>query len=635
MKTLKSLSPMARLCLVMLAFIGLYWGCDQSVPEKNKTELTIKDSSEIAKVDKKFDQAMELDNQGKYAEALQLCLAILDEYDKINEKNSVARTYNFIGVLYLRQENDKSALDYFKKSLLMREEILRKNPEDKICQKGKSITLNNIGLLYDRQDQYETAIFYYKGAYKSAESLGDTKDLSLYCNNLGSAYRNLEDYQNSYLYLEKGLKIKREIKDSIGEAVILMNIGITQKKERKFSDSFSNLHRALEIAIVVGNKNLQTEIYTNLAETYATSGNYSKAYDYHRRYSELKENIVNEESTQQVAEMQTKYETEKKEQQIQVLNKDNELQEVKLGRQKITIIAIILFAFIVIIVAIWFFRMYRTSHRKSAIISEQKKEVEKQKGLVDEKNKEMTDSINYASRIQRAMLPKVADIQSALPESFVFYQPKDIVSGDFYWFQKVGDAVFIAAADCTGHGVPGALTSAFCNSALNDAIAITQNPAEMLGFVNNFVKSALKQTDGETKDGMDIALVKITGKTLEYSAANRPLYIVRNGKNEVEETKADKTAIGGFTEDNYRFKLHTLSNMENGDRFYLSSDGFADQFGGPKGKKVTTKHFKEILVSSKDLPIAQQKKMLENFMRDWMPDSHEQVDDFLVIGVEM
>ena len=635
MKTLKSKSPMARLCLVIMAFIGLYiWGCDQSVPEKVKTEFTAQDSTEISKADAKLELGSQLDDQGKYADALQNYLEALVVYEKLDKKNAIAKTYNLIGIIYFRQNKLNFALDYFLKSYKLLTKILENNPMDSICRNDSHKTLNNVGMVFAQQENNKKAILYYDEALKIAEKIGDKKSISLYCNNLGSAYRNIDDYQNSYHYLREALQTKKEIGDKEGESRVLLSIGVNKKEEHQFNEALGYFSQSMAIAQKINDKNLENGILQNLSETYAGMGNYPKAYEYHVRFKGQSDSLLNTEATGQMAEMATKYETEKKEQQIQVLNKDKEVQDERLGRQKITIIAIILFALIVIIVAIWFFRMYRTSRRKSIIIDLQKKEVEKQKGIVDEKNKEMTDSINYASRIQRAMLPKIADITSALPKSFVFYQPKDIVSGDFYWFQKVGDAIFIAAADCTGHGVPGALTSAFCNSALNDAIQITQDPAEMLSLVNNFVKSALRQSDGETKDGMDIALVKIKGQTLEYSAANRPIYVIRNGKNEVEEIKADKTAIGGFTQDDYRFKKHELSFEEN-DRFYLASDGFADQFGGPKGKKVTTKQFKEILVSLGEMPMEKQKEKLEKFMAGWMPDTHEQVDDFLVIGVRM
>jgi len=628
MKTPKSQSPMTGLCLVIMAIIGLYiWGCDQSVPEKVKTELTTKDSSEISKADAKLELGSKLDDQGKYAEALQNYLDALSVYEKLDEENAIAKTYNLIGIIYARQGNNKLALDYFLKDVSIRNKILENNPNDSICQNDRRKTLNNIGIILEQQTEYRKAITYYSEALQIAEKYENKKSTALYCNNIGSAYRNLGDYNNSYYYFEKGIKIARQNGNKDTEARLLLGLGINLKEKQNFQKALSNLTDALKISLEIKDKNLEKEIYDNLSETYAEMGNFPKAYKYHVIFKEKSDTLLNTEGTQQVAEMQTKYETVKKEQQIQGLNKDKEIQDVKLGRQKMTIIAIILFALIVIIVAIWFFRMYRTSRRKSVIIAEQKK-------VVDEKNKEMTDSINYASRIQRAMLPKVADIKSALPESFLFYQPKDIVSGDFYWFQKIGDAVFIAAADCTGHGVPGALTSSFCNNALNDAIKITQNPAEILSLVNNFVKGALKQTDGETKDGMDIALVKITGKTLEYSGANRPFYLVRNGSKELEETKADKTAIGGFTADDYRFKLHVFEKNQ-GDRFYIASDGFADQFGGPKGKKVTTKRFKEFLISIDHLPMEKQMEQLEIFMRVWMPDPHEQVDDFLVIGVKL
>ncbi len=623
-------NPLLQRVILCLGVVLTIWGCD-NVPQKsvNKVSL-IKDSTVIAKANAKFELGMKFDDQGKYADALKNYLEALTVYEKLDEKNSVARIYNAIGVLNVNQSNDKLALGNFLKSITIREKILENNPNDTICQKGRASTINNIGMIFDKQGNYKQALNYFGDALKIAEKLNNKKSVSLYCNNFGNVYRKLGDYRNSLFYLIKGLKIKREIGDKIGEARVLVNIGAVQSDKHKFVDALSNFEESFKIIKQIGDKNLETEIYFNLARTYAGIGNYVKAFEYHQKYSEFKESIVNEESTLQFAEMATKYETEKKQAQI-------EIQGIKLGQQKFVIFIIAGIVVVVIFFAFWFFRTSQKERKAKRIISAQKVEVEKQK-------KEITDSINYSKRIQQAMLPKLEDIKSDLPESFVFYQPKDIVSGDFYWFQKVGDDVFIAAADCTGHGVPGAFTSALCSTALDEAVRVTQNPAEILEFVNRWIKRTLKQTGGETRDGMDIALVKITrSNIIQYAGANRPLYILRNNAKEVEEIKADKTAIGGFTEDDYRFTSH-VRTLESGENFYISSDGFADQFGGPKGKKVTTKQFKEKLLSIQALPMEKQNEELEDFMRKWRwkseggehnKDSHEQVDDFLVIGVKM
>lgn len=278
-------------------------------------------------------------------------------------------------------------------------------------------------------------------------------------------------------------------------------------------------------------------------------------------------------------------------------------------------------------------------------VEEQKEEIILQKEIVEEKNKDITDSINYAKRIQRAMLPHRRDIWDAFPQSFVLFKPKDIVSGDFYFFQKAlsspgsrpSTLFFIAAADCTGHGVPGAFMSLVGAGKLNDAVHESSDTSEILSLLNKGIKTALKQSEGDqsTRDGMDIALcsVDIENCIVKYAAANRPIWIIRKGQTEIEEIKATKKAIGGFTEDSQLFETHEIK-LQKGDTFYLSTDGYADTFSGKNNKKLTTKKFKQILLDMQNKTMQEQEKYLNNFIEDWKAGT-EQVDDILVIGVRL
>jgi len=265
----------------------------------------------------------------------------------------------------------------------------------------------------------------------------------------------------------------------------------------------------------------------------------------------------------------------------------------------------------------------------------QKAEVEKSKLIVEERNKDITDSINYAKRIQQAKLPKKEEIYSCLPQSFVLFKPKDIVSGDFYFLHKKNHFVYLAAADCTGHGVPGAFLSMICSEKLNQAVSLCDDTSEILKRLNTGIKTSLRQSESieSTKDGMDIALcsVDLENHTVRYAGANRPIWVIRKGLGVVEEIKATKKAIGGYTEDHQHFESHELK-LRTGDTFYISTDGYADQFGGQQGKKLMTKKFKEILISIQNKSMPEQKIYLDDFIENWKVET-EQVDDILVIGV--
>ncbi len=250
------------------------------------------------------------------------------------------------------------------------------------------------------------------------------------------------------------------------------------------------------------------------------------------------------------------------------------------------------------------------------------------------KNQEITDSIQYASRIQNALLVDKKIIDESLKNQFILFKPKDIVSGDFYFFAKHEQYVFIAAADCTGHGVPGSLMSMIGHEKLQNALSMSLEPGKILQLINKGIKETLNQKNNETatRDGMDIALTRIdlqTGNVI-YAGANRPLWYIRNGVNEIQEIKATKKAIAGFTDDSAVFEEHQLI-FKTGDTYYIFSDGYADQFG-QNGKKLMTKKFKEILLSIQHKQIKEQEEFLNNYIENWR-SGQEQVDDILVIGV--
>lgn len=273
----------------------------------------------------------------------------------------------------------------------------------------------------------------------------------------------------------------------------------------------------------------------------------------------------------------------------------------------------------------------------------QKAEAEHQKEIVEEKQREITDSITYAKRIQDAILPSKELIGKYLPNSFVFYRPKDIVAGDFYWLEPISETeILIAAADCTGHGVPGAMVSVVCNNALNRTVREFKlsDPGRLLDstrdlIIDQFERTSLDvQTSRDTtiKDGMDISLAKLDKKTnkLSWAGANNPLWIVRKG--ELIEIKGNKQPVGKF-DPSENFTTHELQ-LEKGDHVYLFSDGYADQFGGDKGKKFKSSSLKALILSIESKDIKEQEALLAKQFDDWKGD-YEQLDDVCVIGVKI
>ncbi len=290
-------------------------------------------------------------------------------------------------------------------------------------------------------------------------------------------------------------------------------------------------------------------------------------------------------------------------------------------------------------------RLEVTKKQKS-LAEDRKRQIEQQKEVVElaydkleKKNQEIIDSINHAKRIQSAILPTEKIIKEHLKKSFILYKPKDIVAGDFYWLETFNSThesekkgVLFAAADCTGHGVSGALVSVVCNNALNRSIreiGLTI-PGEVLDKTREFVLQEFEKSDEEVKDGMDIALCSLEGNKLQYAGAHNPLWIIRNG--EIIEIKANKQPIGKF-ENPLPYTTHTF-NLQKGDSIYIFSDGYVDQFGGKKGKKFKAKAFRSLLKSIQNRPMDEQKLLMEEAFENWKGEL-EQLDDVCIIGVRI
>lgn len=271
-------------------------------------------------------------------------------------------------------------------------------------------------------------------------------------------------------------------------------------------------------------------------------------------------------------------------------------------------------------------------------------EIKEQKRIIEIHNKEITDSIRYAKRIQSAILPPSSILKEYLEKSFILYKPKDIVAGDFYWMENKDNTILFAAADCTGHGVPGALVSMVCNNGLNRSVREYEltDPGEILNKTRDIVIQEFEKSEEEVRDGMDIALCCLetqdfesdnaTSFTVRYAGANNPLWIVRKGSNQVEELKGDKQPIGKYAKYT-SFKTNEIT-LNKGDTIYLFSDGYQDQFGGQRGKKFKPANFKKLLTTINHETMQRQKEILDETFENWKGEL-EQIDDVCVIGVRL
>lgn len=395
---------------------------------------------------------------------------------------------------------------------------------------------------------------------------------------------------------------------------------------------------AIRIADSLGVQKEQKDLHAFLAEAYKKDGNFELALENLERHLELERDQASLMSAANISNMEADLEAERHD--LEVAKKNAEVarkeelvkrQDAELARKQIMNYALIIGLTLTVCLIILAYRSYVVKKRDAA-------EIQLQKEIVEEKNREITDSISYAKRIQSAILPPPKLVKSYLNSSFILYKPKDIVAGDFYWMEPKGDTILFAAADCTGHGVPGAMVSVVCNNGLNRAVreyGLT-DPGKILDKTREIVISEFEKSEEQVKDGMDIALCSLSGAEgkhlLKYAGAHNPLWIIRKGANEVEEVKADKQPIGQYANP-LPYTTHELE-LNEGDSIYIFSDGFADQFGGDKGKKFKTANFKRLLLSFKDEPIEKQKDLIDKAFEDWMGDL-EQLDDVCVIGVKI
>lgn len=428
-------------------------------------------------------------------------------------------------------------------------------------------------------------------------------------------------------------------KDIFGNASINNCLGYLKFEQNKYQEAISFFKKSL---LVSHKNNMQSYVsysYEWLAYSYEKLGDYKNAYTFQNKHIKISDKIYNSENAALLAEIQTKYETEKQKKEI--------IESKATLSQQTTILNVFIFGFLFLGVLIFFIlKSYKMKVRNNIIILEQKTAVEIQNKIIEDKNylveaqhKDIKDSIKYAERIQGAILPPKHLWNSILPNSFVLYKPKDILSGDFYWIAETDEYKFIAAADCTGHGVPGALISIVNYNLLNRAVLEKHivNPGEILDAVNIWLTESLHQTiDNSTvKDGMDISLISINKFTdeIKFSGANNPLFVYSEDGT-VKEYKGDKFPVGSFVEEQ-SLNFTTLSiEVNKGDMLYLFSDGYADQFGGEKGKKFKIKNLREEFKLVQQIPLNQQKKHLYDRFIEWKGDL-EQVDDMMIIGIEL
>jgi len=638
--------------------------------------------------------------KGNYYSALDYYVNAQKILENINDEPGLTKVNRNIGNVYYSEGQYDLALESYQKSLALSEKINDLRSVSR-CQ-------NNIGIIHMETDRYNWAIEYFNKSLLIKEKIGDRRGVANIYNNLGDVYYKQKKYKEAEKYYNSSLEIRQKVEDHRGTAISLMNIGRVMVEEKNYLQADSNYKESLRIFQEIEDKEYTSTIYNEIADVNHKQGSYemavhyaemsltiskelnalplkkdsyellsksyeqqykiSEAFHYFKLYFEnykkfvaVKDSIY-EGTVEDLVRQEQRYKVDKKQQEIETQNLILDKQEADEKNLKMQMYFLLLGFAAMIIFAFILFKNYKQKTRANTLLKEQKRELEKANEEIEAQKTEIEDSIIYAQNIQKAVLPSNDFREEILPEHFIFFRPRNIVSGDFFWMKKVKNFVVIAIADCTGHGVPGAFMSMLGFMFLNEIVTTRSldNAGQILNKLREKVKKSLHQSgkEGEAKDGMDMSffIIDTESKELQFSGAFNPLYILRDNKDieNIEkfdregikvynskddsvdatlfEIKGDRQPIAIYMYEK-EFSNHVFQ-LKEGDRIYSFTDGYPDQFGGEEGKKFNAKRFKEFLLSIRNHPMYKQKEMITDNFYDWMGEI-EQVDDVLLMGLKI
>jgi tetratricopeptide (TPR) repeat protein len=640
-------------------------------------------------------------NMGSFDFALKHYYKALQHFNNNKNSIGIADCYNNIGSVLKEMESYDKAMEYHILSRDIFEELLAKPDGNsvEVIKRGLSYSYNNIGIIHWYNDNFEQAFKNYKKSLELKQALNDLNGVAQGYNNIAILYASQEKFEKGIEYFQRGLDLYLNKGNRIGQASVYGNIAylnlLISKSAVNNSDKNQYLGKALKIALKAFEiaKSISSAIYISesagyLKEIYEELGNTSKALMYANELLIVRQEIFSNEKTNALAQMTTRYEVEKKQLQLESMIKEKEFFKKRIVNQRAQIfmsIGIIVILSVFLIVLLMYFRQKRKANQALAEQNEEilqqkeeistqldeledkqnklevsKKEIENlyliaidQKEILEKQKTKIDDSIRYAHFIQSAMLPDLditfVNRSWGIQSYFIMFRPKDVVSGDFYWATRINDWIIVSVVDCTGHGVPGAFMSMLGISYLNEIVLSgdVTKPSRILSKLRSYIIGALKQKGewGSQRDGMDMSIVSLNTKTKQcfWAGANSPLWIVRSdqlkGKShaipEIEEIKPNPfpVAVHIFMGE---FVDHEVL-LNAGDRLYMFSDGFPDQFGGPNGKKFNMhKAFKKLIAQTSILPMKEQGKALEDTFDRWVDNDgvkYEQTDDVTVLGI--
>jgi serine phosphatase RsbU (regulator of sigma subunit) len=628
-------------------------------------------------------------NYPKASEYYFKSLAIWDKLEVSSEQKSKTEIFTFksrtlgnIGVLYDEQGEYQKALNYYFKALKIDEKVGNKKVIASklgnigVAYKNLASALSNSSLNRNKKDSLiQLALKYYFKALKIDEEFKNKANMALWNGNIGALYHDIGKIDLALQYYQKALKLDTELGNTSNIATWLGNIGSSYLDKSNYKEAFHYLFQSLSLSHSTGSMIDIKSQYEHLSKLYEKSTsplpdtiggvllNFEQmriqSLYYYKRSIGIRDTLFNQENRKQLVQKEMNYEFEKKEAATKAKNdKQKAIAAAENRRQKIIIYFVVFGFLFVLLFAVFILYTLNITRKQKHLIEEQKTlvdeaneelnqqneeiasqkdEIERQRDLMIVQNKKITDSIEYARFIQQALFTSHEILDQCNIRNFIFFKPKSIISGDFYWFKQIHNYIYFAAADSTGHGVPGAFMSVLGISLLNEIIGKRDlnPPALVLNELRKKLIKSLNQNNPDTitHDGMDISLCLLDMETLnlQFAGAYNPLILVRNNK--VFEYLADQMPVGVHPKDKIDFTNHEILLQQN-DMLYIASDGYASQFSESNLKKFGNKQFKELLIEINQNSLEMQMQQLETKFKDWQ-GNYEQIDDVLVLGIKI
>ncbi len=591
----------------------------------------------------------------------------LENAQYFHEKENEVLILSNIGIVYNNADLNELAIETYQKAIAITKQLSKEVQEQQLAS-----IYTNIASIYDKRGLYGEAYKYYKPAYDHYKKENNIRQNSVIVFNLTSNTRNNKDLKGCEFFLKEMEQIATQLNEKdytasyhMSKTNYLLNIGryneglaevakglalvdtvnsfemygflLAIKADcYKYLKNYKKGLEASDLAIPIitraGNKAELATLHFGRSQMYRGLGDYKMSFEEYEKATLIRDTLNSESFDTRMATLNSMNKLDKKEKELAVLNSEKEKVSAENKRQTTLLIAGSIVGFLVIVLLIFSLRAYSVKQKDNVLLNEQKKEIAHQKDLVDEKQKEIVDSINYALQIQKTMIANHALVNETVPDSFVYFKPKDIVSGDFYWATKKDNHFYLAVCDSTGHGVPGAFMSLLNINYLNEAIQEKNilKPNQVFDHVRKRLTETISQNG--RKDGMDGILLCMEegSNTITYAAANNSPVLISDNK--LVELSCDKMPVGvgekaeSFTEFSF--------NAKKGDMLYLYTDGYPDQFGGPKGKKFKYKQLEELLLENNKLDVYKQEVVLKQRFEKWI-GKLEQVDDVCILGIRL